>query len=132
MQGARLADDRSNTGEEENEKSEPPPAQEEQVKLTAPSRKDEAIKEEPLSPPIRYDEWDYVIGRERPSWCTLLEKPAPEGDPHSVDEIHDCMVRLWTDDKLCATLAERGRQHARDWGPPQFSNRLRDVIDALT
>jgi glycosyltransferase involved in cell wall biosynthesis len=53
-------------------------------------------------------------------------------DPHSVDEIHDCMVRLWTDDELCATLADRGRRHAQEWGPPQFSNRLRDVIDALT
>lgn len=88
MQGARLADDHSNMGDEEgDDKSEPPPTQEEQVKLTAPSRKDEAIKEEPLSPPIRYDEWDYVIGRERPSWCTLLEKPALEGDPRSIDDI---------------------------------------------
>jgi nitric oxide reductase NorD protein len=78
----------SNTGEDEGEdKSQPPPREEEQVRLTAPSRKDEALKEEPLSPPIRYDEWDYVIGRERASWCTLLEKPAPEGDPHVVEEI---------------------------------------------
>jgi nitric oxide reductase NorD protein len=88
MQGARLADDDSNTGEDEgDEQSEPPPAEEEQVKLSAPSREEEALKEEPLSPPIRYDEWDYVIGRERPSWCTLLEKPAAEGDPHMIDEI---------------------------------------------
>ena len=88
MQGARLADDDSNSGEDEgDEKSEPPPREEEQVKLTAPSRRDEVIKEEPLSPPIRYDEWDYVIGRERPSWCTLLEKPATEGDPRAIEEI---------------------------------------------
>jgi glycosyltransferase involved in cell wall biosynthesis len=53
-------------------------------------------------------------------------------NPHSVDEIHECMVRLWTDDQLCATLAERGRQHAREWGPPQFRDRLQDVIEALT
>lgn len=53
-------------------------------------------------------------------------------DPHSVDEIHECMVRLWTDDDLCATLAERGRRHARDWGPPQFRDRLQGVIEALT
>jgi glycosyltransferase involved in cell wall biosynthesis len=53
-------------------------------------------------------------------------------DPHSVEEIHDCMVRLWTDDSLCAILAERGRRHAREWGPPQFRDRLQDVIDALT
>ncbi len=88
MQGARLADDESNTGEDEGEQGpEPPPQEEEQVKLTAPSRHDEALKEEPLSPPIRYDEWDYIIGRERQSWCTLLEKPAPEGDARAVDAI---------------------------------------------
>lgn len=53
-------------------------------------------------------------------------------DPHSVEEIHQCMVRLWTDDDLCATLAERGKRHAREWGPPQFRDRLQDVIEALT
>jgi glycosyltransferase involved in cell wall biosynthesis len=53
-------------------------------------------------------------------------------DPHSVDEIHECMVRLWTDDQLCATLAERGRQHARAWGPAQFRDRLLEVVEALT
>ncbi|MEO8159627.1 MAG: VWA domain-containing protein [Betaproteobacteria bacterium] len=90
MQGARLADDDSNTGEDEgDQQSEPPPLEEEQVKLSAPARKDDALKEEALSPPIRYDEWDYVIGRERPSWCTLLEKPAAEGDPHAIDDILD-------------------------------------------
>ena len=88
MQGARLADDDTNSGEDEDDKgAEPPPRDDEQVKLTAPSTAHEAIKEEPLSPPIRYDEWDYVIGRERPSWCTLLEKPAPEGDPRMIEEI---------------------------------------------
>ncbi len=90
MQGARLSDDESNTGEEEGDQGpEPPPQEEEQVKLTAPSRHDEALKEEPLSPPIRYDEWDYIIGRERQAWCTLLEKPAPEGDPRAVEAILD-------------------------------------------
>jgi hypothetical protein len=88
MQGARLADDHSNSGEDErDEGAQPPPGEEEQVRLTAPSKRDEATREEPLSPPIRYDEWDYVIGRERPSWCTLLEKPAPEGDPQAIEEI---------------------------------------------
>ena len=53
-------------------------------------------------------------------------------DPHSVDEIHECLVRLWTDDRLCATLAERGRRRAQEWGPPQFRDRLREVIEALT
>lgn len=90
MQGARLADDDTNTGEEVTDEGEqPPPGEEEQVMRTAPTRRDEALKEAALSPPIRYDEWDYMIGRERPSWCTLLEKPAPEGDPHAIEDILD-------------------------------------------
>jgi glycosyltransferase involved in cell wall biosynthesis len=45
-------------------------------------------------------------------------------DPSSVDEIASCMERLWTDDALCADLAEKGRQRAREWGPDQFRERL--------
>jgi nitric oxide reductase NorD protein len=45
------------------------------------------MPEEPLSPPIRYDEWDYLIGRERPQWCTLLERAAAEGDSHHIDDL---------------------------------------------
>ncbi len=53
-------------------------------------------------------------------------------DPGSVDEIFTCMTRLWTDDSLCATLAERGRTHAARWGPPQFQQRFREIVEALT
>ncbi len=53
-------------------------------------------------------------------------------DPSSVDEIHDAMVRLWTDDALCADLAQRGREHAARWGPVQFRARFREIIEALT
>ncbi len=53
-------------------------------------------------------------------------------DPSSADEILDAMVRLWTDDALCAELARRGRRHAAAWGPPQFQERFREIIEALT
>lgn len=53
-------------------------------------------------------------------------------DPSSADEILDVMVRLWTDDALCAELARRGRSHAAAWGPPQFQARFREIIEALT
>ena len=53
-------------------------------------------------------------------------------DPSSVDEIHDAMVRLWVDDGLCAYLAQRGREHAALWGPPQFRARFLEIIEALT
>jgi glycosyltransferase involved in cell wall biosynthesis len=52
-------------------------------------------------------------------------------DPNSVDEIAGCMERLWTDDALCADLAEKGRRRARRWGPQQFSARLRQMVETL-
>lgn len=53
-------------------------------------------------------------------------------DPHSIEEIHDCLLRLWMDDSLCADLAERGREHARRWGPEQFAARFGEIVGALT
>jgi glycosyltransferase involved in cell wall biosynthesis len=52
-------------------------------------------------------------------------------DPESVTEIHTCLVRLWTDDALCDELAKRGRAHAESWGPPQFRERFRQIIEAV-
>jgi glycosyltransferase involved in cell wall biosynthesis len=52
-------------------------------------------------------------------------------DPRSAEEIAECMERLWTDDALCATLIERGKKKAAEWGPEQFNRRLRDIVDAL-
>lgn len=89
MQGAKLADGEKRPDREEREQGEAEASEEEQVRLTAPTEAIETLKEEPLSPPIRYDEWDYLIGRERPAWCTLLEKSAAEGDPRQVDDILD-------------------------------------------
>lgn len=53
-------------------------------------------------------------------------------DPGSESEIHDCLVRLWSDDELCRTLSRKGREHSQAWGPPQFSERLRAIVDAIT
>src|SRR6266404_4041326 len=98
MQGARLTDGEKGPEREEDERPQPQAQEEEKVRLSAPSRFSEALKEEPLSPPMRYDEWDYLIGRERPAWCTLLEKSPPEGNPHQIEEIlernHDLVNRV--------------------------------------
>ena len=59
----------------------------ESVQLEAPSPDERAAIEEALAQPYHYDEWDYMIGMDRPAWCTLLEKPAPHGDPRSIDEV---------------------------------------------
>jgi len=52
-------------------------------------------------------------------------------DPSSVDEIASTMERLWTDDALCSQLIERGHEHARNWGPVQFSARLGKIIETV-
>jgi hypothetical protein len=87
MQGAKLSSGERGPDREGQEQTEAQAGEEEGVRRTAPSQAVEAMMEEPLSPPMRYDEWDYLIGRERPAWCTLLEKAAVEGDPRRVDEI---------------------------------------------
>ncbi len=52
-------------------------------------------------------------------------------DPKSAGEIADCMERLWTDDMLCQTLAEKGRARAASWGPEQFRERFRGIVRSL-
>jgi glycosyltransferase involved in cell wall biosynthesis len=52
-------------------------------------------------------------------------------DPRSLAEVTDAMLRLWEDDELCHALSERGRRRAEAWGPPQFADRLRGIVDSL-
>jgi nitric oxide reductase activation protein len=88
MQGARLSTGEQESDQEElEEEQDAPTPQEQQVKLTAPTKFDLEIEEEPLSPPMRYDEWDYLIGRDRPAWCTVLEKRPEERDAHDIEDI---------------------------------------------
>lgn len=53
-------------------------------------------------------------------------------DPRSTEQIRDALVQLWTDDALCADLVARGRQHAENWGQPQFNARLAEIVGRLT
>jgi glycosyltransferase involved in cell wall biosynthesis len=52
-------------------------------------------------------------------------------DPGSADEIHDTLVRLWSDDALCAELSRKGKAHDAAWGRPQFAARLAEIIRTL-
>jgi glycosyltransferase involved in cell wall biosynthesis len=52
-------------------------------------------------------------------------------DPSSIDSIASAISRLWTDDNLCKTLAERGYQRAANWGEQQFNQRLAGIIDSI-
>jgi len=42
---------------------------------------------EPISDPFHYSEWDYQIQLERPSWATVLEKRAKQGDLQLINDI---------------------------------------------
>jgi len=53
-------------------------------------------------------------------------------NPDSVEEISDCIRRLWIDDKLCAELAERGKRRALNWDQKQFNERLREIVTEIT
>jgi glycosyltransferase involved in cell wall biosynthesis len=51
--------------------------------------------------------------------------------PSSIDEIADCIERLWSDDALCALLIVRGHARAMAWGQRQFYQSLRQIVDTL-
>ncbi len=52
-------------------------------------------------------------------------------NPDAVAEIAACIRRLWTDDRLCAELAAKGRQRAADWGQAQFNERFREIVEEV-
>jgi len=87
----------------------------ESVQLEAPEPEEQAAIEEALARPYHYDEWDYIIGMDRPAWCTLLEKAAPMGDPARIDEVlrrnEDTVNRLTS--MIKAVQIERPRRLKR-------------------
>lgn len=50
-------------------------------------------------------------------------------DPHSIEEIADCIVRLWTDDALCAELIRRGKRKSEQWNPEAYRDMLINIIE---
>ncbi len=53
-------------------------------------------------------------------------------NPELVEEIADCIRRLWLDDELCAELINRGKGRAEAWGKRQFNERLRIIVEQIT
>lgn len=49
-------------------------------------------------------------------------------DPHSVEEIADCIERLWMDDTLCVDLIRRGKQKSKQWRPEDFQDMFIGII----
>ena len=52
-------------------------------------------------------------------------------DPESVDEIQECIERLWGDEGLRADLIRRGHERATQWGPAEFVSRARAIVDSI-
>jgi len=52
-------------------------------------------------------------------------------DPDSEEDIAACIQRLWTDDRLCADLAEKGKDKAAAWGQEQFNERFREIVEKV-
>lgn len=52
-------------------------------------------------------------------------------NPDSVEEIADCIRRLWINDRLCAELAEKGMNRGANWGQKQFNKRLREIVTSI-
>jgi glycosyltransferase involved in cell wall biosynthesis len=53
-------------------------------------------------------------------------------DPHSVEQIADCISRLWSDDDLCARLSGNGRLLSKRWNAEKFQFALHAIIRQLT
>lgn len=51
--------------------------------------------------------------------------------PDSVNEISQCIFRLWTDDQLCQKLIRRGRQKTADWNISAFSKAFQDILQKV-
>lgn len=52
-------------------------------------------------------------------------------DPADVNEIADCVKRLWQDDALCDSLIRAGHERAARWGEQQFAQRLYEYLEEL-
>ncbi len=52
-------------------------------------------------------------------------------DPADINEIAECVKRLWQDDLLCERLIRAGHERADAWGERQFTERLYGLLEEL-
>jgi len=50
-------------------------------------------------------------------------------DPRSVEAIADGIYQLWTDENLCRTLVDRGRQRLGSYTPEDYRQRLIEILE---
>ncbi len=53
-------------------------------------------------------------------------------DPNSVEQIADCISRLWSNDDLCAGMSDKGKLRSKGWNVEQFQLALHAIIRHLT
>ena len=77
------------TNPQEADRADHPELRDAQVEDPNPDKKEKdsphAVALELVTRSVDYGEWDYSIGLERPSWCTLFEKQPVLGDPALID-----------------------------------------------
>jgi glycosyltransferase involved in cell wall biosynthesis len=49
-------------------------------------------------------------------------------NPNSATDIADTIYKLWTDDNITNSLAQKGYQKNKDWGQKQFNQKLLEII----
>lgn len=52
-------------------------------------------------------------------------------DPSDVSAIKECIKRLWMDDDLCEKLKQKGYEQSKKWGPVQFKETLKNIIEGI-
>lgn len=52
-------------------------------------------------------------------------------DPDSIDEIADCIRKLWLDNNVCEMLIEKGKLHSANYGQKEFSDLLLGYLNEL-
>ncbi|PKN12860.1 MAG: glycosyltransferase family 1 protein [Deltaproteobacteria bacterium HGW-Deltaproteobacteria-4] len=52
-------------------------------------------------------------------------------DADSVEQIMECMRRLWTDDGLCAEMSEKGKAKAAIWDQEAFNKELKQIVEEI-
>ncbi len=62
-------------------------APEDAAQLLPPEAQDHSAIADALLRPVYYDEWDYLIGMERPAWCTVWEREPDLGNPQLLHDI---------------------------------------------
>ncbi len=111
LEGARR-NEREQSADSRTRERRGPPSPDSEQPLPAPLAL--RVNEAPApSIAVSYPEWDYVIGRERPAFCTLREKPTPPGALPSAAELGaDTPIRHRLR-RFAARLAEQRPERVR-------------------